>query len=254
MILLIDIGNTSVKAALSDRDGIGHSFRIDVHREQGDNIFEKIQASLQAIGPEKPEGAVVCSVVPQTYSLVRDGIRKHFRINPLTVSPDIKTGLKFTIENPASLGADRIANAVAARHFYTGNLVIIDFGTATTVCVVSENCEYRGGSIMPGIGMSADALHDKTAGLPRTELRLPEKAIGKNTDENIRSGILYGHAGAVQRITSEVQKELNAEISIIATGGYADLVTPFLSVDYTKAMLTLEGLRLLYTMNVNCLK
>jgi len=254
MILLIDIGNTSIKAGLADRDAIQDSFRIDVHNEPVEDIFEKIHASLQTKGEEKPEGAAVCSVVSQTGSMILDGIKKKFCINPLEVSPVMRTDLKFSIENTETLGADRIANAVAARNLYAGNLLIIDFGTATTFCVVSENNEYMGGSIMPGIGMSVDALHEKTAGLPRVELRLPERAIGKNTDENILSGILYGHAGAVQRITEEIKKELNADISIIATGGYADLLISFIPVEHINPMLTLEGLRLLYSMNESCLK
>ena len=254
MILLIDIGNTSIKAGLADRDAIQDSFRIDVHKEPVEDIFEKIHASLQTKGVEKPEGAAVCSVVSHTGSLIFDGIKRKFSINPLEVSPLMRTGLKFSIENTETLGADRIANAVAARRLYAGNLLIIDFGTATTFCIVSETNEYLGGSIMPGIGMSVDALHEKTAGLPRTELRLPERAIGKNTDENILSGILYGHAGAVQRITEEIKKELNADISIIATGGYADLLIPFIPIEHINPMLTLEGLRLLYSMNESCLK
>jgi type III pantothenate kinase len=138
---------------------------------------------------------------------------------------------------------------VAAHNLYRGDKTVIDFGTATTICFISEKGEYKGGAIMPGLGMSAEALSEKTAKLPRIDLSLPEKILEENTAGNINTGIILGHAGAVDRITGAISDEIQKKPEIIATGGYAGLMTPHIKVDHTNPLLTLEGLRFIYELN-----
>jgi type III pantothenate kinase len=200
---------------------------------------------------EKPDGAVICSVVPETTPLFAGAVEEGFGIKPLNVTSRVKTGLTFSIKKTGTLGADRIANAVAARKLYKGHLVVVDFGTATTFCVITEKGEYIGGAIMPGPGLSVNSLAEKTAKLPVVELKSPDSIIGKETSENILSGVVLGHAGAVERIVHEMEKELKLDLTLIATGGFTDLITPYIKgIAHINPLLTLEGLRLIYEMNL----
>jgi len=196
-----------------------------------------------------PVGAALCSVVPSATRAMGDAIKKNFGIEPVVVSSGIKTGLTFSITNPDGLGADRIANAVAAHALYGGNVLVIDFGTATTFCVITEQGEYKGGMIMPGPGMSVEALAEKTAKLPMVNLTQPKAVLGDDTADHIMSGVIFGQAGAVDRIKTEIEREIQAKLEVIATGGYAELIIPFIRVDHINPHLTLEGLRVLYELN-----
>jgi type III pantothenate kinase len=197
----------------------------------------------------KPCGAALCSVVPGVTPAMVDAIKKNFNIEPVVVSSSIKTGLTFSITNFDGLGADRIANAVAAHAMYGGNLLVIDFGTATTFCVITEKGEYKGGVIMPGPGISVEALAKKTAKLPRVDLAHPITVLGDDTAAHITSGIIFGQAGAVERITTEIEKEIHKELTVIVTGGFAELISPLIRVDHVNPHLTLDGLRVLYKLN-----
>ncbi len=199
----------------------------------------------------KPEGATICSVVPEVTPLLIKALKKSFGVKPINVNHKIKTGLKFAIKNIQGLGADRIANAVAAHKLYKGHLIVVDFGTATTFCVITAEGEYRGGAIMPGLSLSVNILAEKTAKLPRIELRPPNSIPGKDTTDNIRTGVLLGHAGAVERIIREITtKEFNEDFTVVATGGLAELVIPYIKViNYVNPLLTLEGLRYIYELN-----
>lgn len=200
----------------------------------------------------KPEGAALCSVVPAVTPLLQSAIETSFGIKLITVRHDVKTGLQFSVKRVEDLGPDRIANAAAAYKLYKGDVIVVDFGTATTLCVVSEKGEYRGGAIMPGLGLSVNALAEKTAKLPVVELKVPKKILGKDTAENIRTGVILGHAGAVDRIIHEIKTETGKDFIILVTGGFADLVKPYLkAIDYANPFLTLEGLRIIYEMNSN---
>ena len=252
MLLLIDIGNTSTTLGFCKNGIIKDTFRLETDAE-GLGI-EKYSGLLSSIVQdrkmEKPDSASFCSVVPEITPILAGAVKKKFGIEPLNVTSGTETGLTFSIKNTEMLGADRIANAVAARNLYSGNLAVIDLGTATTLCVITEKGEYIGGTIMPGPGLSAGLLTEKTAKLPGVELKKPLSIIGKDTEENILAGIIFGHAGAVEKIVDEMKKELNRDLSLIVTGGYSDLIAPYIKgISHINPLLTLEGLRLIYELN-----
>lgn len=257
MLLLIDIGNTNITIGFYN-NGFKNVWRLStiLGARNIDEYFFILKGLTLHYRMEKPEGAVICSVVPQVTPLFIKAVRKSFGFAPINVNYKLKTGLKFSIKNPDELGADRIANAVAARNLYKGHLIVIDFGTATTFCVVSAKGEYKGGAIMPGLRISADALAEKTAKLKRVELRAPEKILGDDPESNILSGLILGHAGAVERIIKEIKAELSLDrertaTNVIATGGFADLVVPYIEgIKGINPFLTLEGLRIIHELNV----
>lgn len=254
MLLLIDIGNTNITTGFYE-DSIKNVLRLST--ALCGKYFDELKNFISNHGLKEPENAVICSVVPETTTLLVETLKKTFGIEPLNVSYKLKTGLKFCIKNPEELGADRIANAVAVRKLYKGHSIVIDFGTATTFCVVLSGGEYRGGVIMPGLSISADVLVEKTSRLPRIELRAPERTIGNDTESNMLSGLILGHAGAVERIIKEIKLSLNKDMNtetvanVIATGGHADLVVPYTEgVREINPFLTLEGLRIIHGFNV----
>ena len=251
MLLLVDIGNTSTTIgtcinketkALAQLGTMKEDSNSEEYSDILKNLIEKHQLPM-------PAGGIVCSVVPDLTNQLISAVKNSFGIEMLNVHHNLKTGLKFSIKNIESLGADRIANAVAAGNLYKGNLIVVDFGTATTFCLITDNMEYRGGVIMPGPGLSADVLAEKTARLPRVELTAPDNILGNDTPDNIRNGIILGHAGAVERIIKEIAEEMNEVFTVIATGGYASLIVPHLNIDHTNSILTLEGLRFIYELN-----
>jgi len=250
MLLLIDIGNTNITMGYGDGKTIKNTRRIKTSDSAGSDLCSIIvnEFILDNELPV-PSGAALCSVVPGVTPVMVDAIKKNFAIEPVVVSSSINTGLTFSITNPDGLGADRIANAVAAHSLYRGNVLVIDFGTATTICVITEKGEYKGGVIMPGPGISVEALAEKTAKLPMVNLAYPITVLGDDTAAHITSGIIFGQAGAVDRITAEIEKEIQTKLAVIATGGYAELITPFIRVDHINPHLTLDGLRILYELN-----
>jgi len=190
-------------------------------------------------------------VVPPIMYSLEHAIRKYFKLEPMVVGPGIKTGINIKYENPREVGADRIINAVAALELYGGPLIIVDFGTATTFCAVSSKGEYLGGVICPGIKISAEALFQKTAKLPKIDLVKPETVIGRNTVSSMQSGIIYGYVGEVDYIVRRMKKEMKDDnIKVIATGGLARLIaSESETIDEINGLLTLEGLRIIYERN-----
>jgi len=199
----------------------------------------------------KIEAVVIASVVPPIMYSLEHAIRKYFKLEPMVVGPGIKTGINIKYENPREVGADRIINAVAALELYGGPLIIVDFGTATTFCAVSSKGEYLGGVICPGIKISAEALFQKTAKLPKIDLVKPETVIGRNTVSSMQSGIIYGYVGEVDYIVRRMKKEMKDDnIKVIATGGLARLIaSESETIDEINGLLTLEGLRIIYERN-----
>lgn len=196
---------------------------------------------------------IISSVVPNLTGILKLTCERYFHLTPMVVGNGLKTGMPIRYENPKEVGADRIVNAVAAIELYGAPLIILDFGTATTFCVINEKREYLGGAIAPGIGISANALIEKTAQLPKVEMIVPDHVIGRNTINAIQSGLLYGYCGLVdgmvRRIAAELKMPLE-KIHVIATGGLAELIQENTeTIQKVDQMLTLQGLRILYDKN-----
>jgi type III pantothenate kinase len=251
MLLLIDIGNSSTTLGLYD-GGMKEVSRVRTDRDGRDE--EEYALLLKGFLDSRqvflPMGVVISSVVPGVTAVIGGAVRKNFRVKPLIVSHKVKTGLTLKVKYPSKLGTDRIATAVGARHLYRGDLIVIDFGTATTFSYVSSGCEYRPGPIMPGLGISADVLADRTAQLPRVDLMLPLKPMGGRTDDAIIAGLILGHAGGAERVVREMRKDSGTKTSVIATGGFAERIAPYMKmVRHVNPLLTLEGMRIIYSLN-----
>ena len=228
-------------------------WRVATHRDSTEdelgmvikNLLQNSDLRLSDIS-----AIAISSVVPPLmYSLERMS-QKYFNLEPLIIGPGIKTGLNIVTDNPREVGADRIVNAVAALKLYGGPLIIVDFGTATTFCAVSEAGDYLGGVIAPGIGISLEALFDRAAKLPRVEIIRPAKVIGKDTITSMQSGIVYGYVGQVDGIVRRMIAELENKPKIIATGGFASLIARESETICTvNPLLTLEGLRIIDNLN-----
>jgi type III pantothenate kinase len=207
--------------------------------------------ALKGIGVEKVEAAVVSSVVPSINFTIEHMCRTYFNFEPLMVGPGVKTGLNIRYDNPREVGADRIACSVAAYELYGGPVIVIDFGTATTFNAVSQDGEFLGGAIMPGIKLSTEALVANAAKLPRIELVKPDMAINRTTVGNMQAGIIYGFAGAVDNLVFRIRQELgDPAAQAVATGGLARLISPeSKTISRVNGSLALEGLRIIYERN-----
>ncbi|AVQ47594.1 type III pantothenate kinase [Clostridium botulinum] len=257
MILVLDVGNTNIVLGIYKNKELIANWRLatdnkrtaDEYGIQVIELFSHNNLSFSDI-----EGVIISSVVPNIMYSLEHMISKYFNIKPIIVGPGVKTGINIKYDNPKEVGADRIVNAVAAHEIYEKPLIIIDFGTATTFCSVTKEANYLGGTICPGIKISSDALFDKAAKLPRVELVKTPGVICKNTVASIQAGIIYGYAGQVDYIVSKMKKEMMAlgeeDPFVVATGGFAKLISEEAkSIDEINAILTLEGLRVIYEKN-----
>lgn len=255
LFLAIDVGNTHIMLGVYKEDKILVYWRLATRRDSTEDELGMVVKNLlhnSRLKLSDVKSIAISSVVPPLmYSLERMA-KKYFFIDPLIISPGIKTGLNIVTDNPREVGADRIVNAVAAYDLYGGPLIIVDFGTATTFCALSETGDYLGGVIAPGIGISLEALFEKAAKLPRVEIIRPEKVIGKDTIASMQSGIVFGFVGQVDGIVSRIMQELNNKPKVIATGGFAALIARESETICTvNTLLTLEGLRIINNMNIN---
>jgi type III pantothenate kinase len=255
MILVMDVGNTNIVFGVFEGKKLLSHWRLATDRDKTSDeygIFFTGCLRNEGIDPLKIEAVMVASVVPPVMYSLEHAIRKYFNKEPILVEPGIKTGINIRTENPREVGSDRIVNAVAGYEIYGGPLIIVDFGTATTFCAVSLKGDYLGGVICPGIKISAEALFQKTAKLPRIELAKPAAVIGRNTVNSMQSGIFYGYVGQVDYIVRRIKKEMKEDnIKVIATGGLARFIAgESETIDEINSMLTLEGLRILYDKNL----
>ncbi len=253
MIMVLDIGNTTIALGVFQARKLLANWKIKSDREKTADEYGLILSSLlghEKLTCQKIKGAIVSSVVPPLTPVIQQAIERFFKVKPLLVGPGLKTGLPILYENPAEVGSDRIVAACAAFEKYGGPCLVVDFGTATTFDAISAAGEYLGGSIAPGIQISAEALYLRTARLPRIEIKKPRTAIGRNTVASMQSGLYFGYIGLVNQIVAEISAELQSRPTVIATGGQADLIAlEIKAINQVEPNLVLEGLRLLYEKN-----
>jgi type III pantothenate kinase len=253
MLLVVDVGNTNTVLGLFDGDQLVHDWRIRTVVDQTVDEYGMLIYNLyktSRISSRKIKDIIISCVVPPMLNILEPLCEKYFNLKPLIVGPGVKTGMPIYYDNPKEVGADRIVNAVAGFEKYKRDLIIVDFGTATTFDYVSNKGEYMGGCISPGIMISSEALFERAAKLPRVELSKPKSIVAKDTVSSMQAGIMYGYAGLVDGICDRIKAEVKSTPLVIATGGLAKIVAPETkSIDMVDDMLTLEGLRLIYLRN-----
>jgi type III pantothenate kinase len=253
LLLTIDIGNTVVHLGVFDGDQLTADLRVatDSRRLVDEYALQLVSLlQLQGIDTAQITEACMCSGVPPLTVVFDEICRTYFDVTPLNVSAGVRTGLRILYDNPRDVGADRIADAVAAVQLYTTPLIVVDLGTATVFDAVSRKGEYLGGAIAPGISLAADALFFNTSQLRRVELVAPKSAIGRNTTTSLQSGLVYGYAALVTGMVEQFKKEIGQDAQVIGTGGLVRVIANETPVfDDINPDLTLVGLRLIYEMN-----
>jgi type III pantothenate kinase len=253
MLLAVDIGNTQTHLGAFENEELVEHWRFQTRSgATGDELGERIAGffNLSEMNFGDVEAVVVSSVVPPLGSQFEQMTARYLEADCLTIGPGVKTGMPIRIENPLEVGADRLVNAIAAYERFRSACVVVDFGTSINYDVVSDDGEFLGGIIAPGVEISMEALHQRAAKLVRVDLERPRMVIGKSTIDSVRSGVVYGFAGLVDGIVERVRGELGEDTRAIATGGLAEFIVPCCeSIDDVDDLLTLTGLRLLYERN-----
>lgn len=253
MILVIDVGNTHTVVGVYDDKKLLSYWRIstDLNKTEDEygmlvkNLLSNSNLSLSDI-----KSVVISCVIPPVSWILKKMSIDYFKVSALIVGPGIKTGICIKTDNPKEVGADRIVNAIAAYKLYGGPVIIVDFGTATTFCAVGADGVYLGGAIAPGLEISAEALAERTAKLPKIEVTKPEHSIGSNTITAMQSGMFFGYLGLTNELIRRFKRELGEDSLVVATGGQAELIgNESKLIDKVNPLLTLEGLHMIYEMN-----
>jgi type III pantothenate kinase len=248
MILTLDIGNTQIHAGVFENDHIKLQFRRSTHSGMSSDefgTFLRVVLRENGIDPKVIRQIALCSVVPDVVHSIKNACKKYFDLTPFILQAGTKTGLKIKYRNPLEVGSDRIANAIAATRMFPGkNLIVVDYGTATTFCAITADKDYLGGLILPGFRISMEALESRTAKLPSVELLAPEELVGRSTVESIQSGLYFSNLYAVKGITSEIKHKYfgGGEAVIVGTGGFSRLLEKEKVFDVLAPELVLIGL------------
>ena len=253
MILVIDVGNThTVIGVYKEEKLLGH-WRISTDLDKTEDEYGMLVKSLLSdsnLSFSDIKSAVISCVIPPVTWILKKMSVDYFRVSPIIVGPGTKTEIYIKTDNPKEVGADRIVNAIAAYKLYGGPVIIVDFGTATTFCAVDKEGVYLGGAITPGIEISAEALFEKTAKLPKIEFIKPKHSIGSNTITAMQSGMFFGYLGLTNELIRRFKRELGEDSVVVATGGQAELMgNESKLIDKINPFLTLQGLRMIYEMN-----
>ena len=250
MLLAIDIGNTNITIGVYNQDDLIGTYRLTTRfqrtsDEYGFMLLSFLNAS--SIDVQDIEDVIISSVVPKiNYSFI-NSIKKNLYKNPIMIGPGVKTGIDIRIDNPSTLGADRLVDAVGAYYTYGGPCLVIDFGTATTYDVVSRHGEFLGGATAPGIGICAQALSSQAAKLPEIEIQKPEKVIAKNTIKSMQAGIVFGYIGQTEYIIDKIKEEYGEDLKVISTGGLGRMIANETDkIDIYDIDLTFKGLKIIY--------
>jgi type III pantothenate kinase len=257
MLLAIDVGNTNIVLGVFDGQQLVDSWRLATLRERTSDeigIWVSQLFEHRAIDPSKVTGIVMGSVVPPLTGTFMKMAQRYFGMTPLNVDSSVDTGMPILYKHPAEVGADRILNGVAGYRLYGRDsqrpLIVVDFGTATTFDAITAKGEYLGGVICPGVQISADALFQRAARLPRVDVRKPCEVIGRTTVSAIESGLYYGYVGLVDGVVRRMRAELGANTACIATGGLASIIAPEVDlIEHVDTDLTLHGLRMVWERN-----
>ncbi len=252
MLLALDVGNTHTTFGIFEGHTLLANWRVTSSSRRTADEWGFLCAGLLAeksITAQDIQDAVLSCVVPPVGDTLQELFTERWKISFLSLGPGVRTGLSIRAE-PKEVGADRIANAVGAMHRYGGNLIIIDFGTATTFCAVTAAGEYLGGAIAPGIAISAEALYEKTAKLPRVGFEVPGEPIGRNTVEAVHVGLFQGQLGICREMVGRIKTILSPPVTVVGTGGWGKMLWRHCDfINYYDPFLTLEGLRIIYDLN-----
>jgi len=253
MLLALDVGNTNTVVGVFEGQTLLRHWRLSTRREGTRDEYAMLIKGLfdfAGLDFQRVSAVIISSVVPPLQGPLEEMVRQYFGVEPMVVGPGIKTGMPILYESPRDVGADRIVNAVAAFEAYGGPCIVVDFGTATTFDAISARGEYIGGAICPGIGISAEALFQHAAKLPRVDVTQPKAIIGKNTVGSMQAGLFYGYLSLVEGVVARMRAELGGRATVIATGGLAQLLlAESAAVDHVDPLLTLAGLRILFERN-----
>jgi type III pantothenate kinase len=254
VLLVANIGNTNMRFGIYEGRKLLAHWKLSTNKEWTSDEFGMHFVNFfnyNNLDISEVENIIIASVVPPIMYSFENAIRKYLKKIPILVGPGIKTGINIKYENPRELGADRIVSAVAAYEIYGGPVIVVDFGTATTFNAISSKGEFLGGVICPGIKISAEALYQRTAKLPKIDLTKHETVIARNTLASIQSGVFHGYVGQVNHLVNKIKKEMKEEgIKVIATGGLARFIASEADViDEVNRLLALEGLRIIYEKN-----